>query len=181
MQRDFGGLSSAALQVVIHRRAEPVTASAGASFERAATRLKSDSRVSQVLVPTAGVSLSRDGRSAVVQAGARSAHTNEMVRAEDALKGPWRDLSGNGLTVALTGSSGLWSDFNEANRNAMMKSELYSWPVTLALLVLAFRSLVAAAGLLYLGSLLVDISIWAMNFALMLALALGMTTRCLWW
>ena len=60
----------------------------------------------------------------------------------------------------------MWSDFNEANRDAMLKSELISWPVTLAILVLAFGSLVAAglplmltivgliasAGVLYLGT-----------------------------
>ena len=81
----------------------------------------------------------------------------------------------------------MWSDFNAANRSAMMKSELFSWPVTLAILVLAFGSLVAAslplmltivglvasAGVLYLGTLVADISIWSMNFALMFALALG--------
>jgi RND superfamily putative drug exporter len=81
----------------------------------------------------------------------------------------------------------MWSDFNEANREAMMRSELFSWPVTLAILVLAFGSLVAAglpllltitgllasAGVLYLGTLISPISIWAMNFALMFALALG--------
>ena len=81
----------------------------------------------------------------------------------------------------------MWSDFNEANTEAMLKSELISWPVTLAILVLAFGSLVAAglplmltilglvasAGVLYLGTLISPISIWAMNFALMFALALG--------
>ena len=60
----------------------------------------------------------------------------------------------------------MWSDFNEANKTAMLKSELISWPVTLAILVLAFGSLVAAglplmltilglvasAGSLYLGT-----------------------------
>ena len=69
----------------------------------------------------------------------------------------------------------------------MMKSELFSWPVTLAILVLAFGSLVAAglplmltilglvasAGLLALLTHGFEISIWAMNFALMFALALG--------
>ena len=69
----------------------------------------------------------------------------------------------------------------------MMKSELYSWPVTLAILVIAFGSLVAAglplmltilglvasAGLLALLTHGFEISIWAMNFALMFALALG--------
>ena len=81
----------------------------------------------------------------------------------------------------------MWSDFNTANRNAMMKSEVISWPVTLGILLLAFGSLVAAglplmltmiglasaAGLLFLGTKLMPISIWAMNFALMFALALG--------
>jgi RND superfamily putative drug exporter len=81
----------------------------------------------------------------------------------------------------------MWSDFNEANRDAMMKSEMISWPVTMAILVLAFGSLVAAglpllltilglvasAGSLYLLTELTPISIWAMNFALMFALALG--------
>ena len=81
----------------------------------------------------------------------------------------------------------MWSDFNAANRTAMMKSEVISWPPTLAILLLAFGSLVAAglplmltmiglasaAGLLYLGTLVMPISIWAMNFALMFALALG--------
>ena len=81
----------------------------------------------------------------------------------------------------------MWSDFNTANRTAMMKSELFSWPVTMIILVLAFGSLVAAglplmltilglvasAGLLALLTHGFEISIWAMNFALMFALALG--------
>ena len=38
----------------------------------------------------------------------------------------------------------MWSDFNEANKDAMLRSELISWPVTLAILLVAFGSLVAA-------------------------------------
>ncbi len=85
----------------------------------------------------------------------------------------------------------MWSDFNAANRSAMLRSEVISWPVTLAIMVLAFGSLVAAglplmltmvgliaaAGSLYLGTLILPISIWAMNFALMFALALGHRLR----
>jgi RND superfamily putative drug exporter len=81
----------------------------------------------------------------------------------------------------------MWADFNEANLEAMLKSELFSWPVTLAILVVAFGSLVAAglplmltivglvaaAGSLFLATQLGDVSIWAMNFAMMFALALG--------
>jgi RND superfamily putative drug exporter len=173
---NFDGLSSSALMVVVHGR-DP---------QHVATRvervLEADPRVKTVAKPM----LSRDGRTAVVQAGA-AADANTMVRAADDLKGELAKLSGDGVQVSLTGASGMWSDFNEANRTAMMKSELFSWPVTLLILVLAFGSLVAAglplmltilglvasAGSLYLGTQLLDISIWAMNFALMFALALG--------
>jgi len=110
-----------------------------------------------------------------------------MVAAAADLKGELAAAAAPGVEANLTGAAGMWSDFNEANREAMLKSEFLSWPVTLAILVLAFGSLVAAglpllltiaglvasAGVLYLGTLISPISIWAMNFALMFALALG--------
>ena len=110
-----------------------------------------------------------------------------MVAAADDLKPKLAAVATTDVSVSLTGASGMWSDFNEANRSAMLKSELYSWPVTLVILALAFGSLVAAglplmltilgllasAGLLALLSNGFEISIWAMNFALMFALALG--------
>jgi len=69
----------------------------------------------------------------------------------------------------------------------MMKSEALSWPLTLTLLVLAFGTLVAAGlpllltmaglvsagGLLFVAGQLFDVSIWAMNFAMMFSIALG--------
>ncbi len=187
LDRQFGGLSSSGLMVVVHSN----TATVGdPAFRRAVVaaeaKLRGDARVSQVAAPQQGTSISQDGHTAVIQAGA-AADANTMVRAADDLKGPLGDLSANGVTVSLTGASGMWSGFNEANRSAMMKSELLSWPVTLAILVLAFGSLVAAglplmltilglmasAGSLYLATQVLDVSIWAMNFALMFALALG--------
>jgi putative drug exporter of the RND superfamily len=110
-----------------------------------------------------------------------------MVAAADRLKGTLHKLSTSGVRVNLSGAAGMWSDFNAANRSAMLKSEVISWPVTLGIMLLAFGSLVAAglplmltmlgllaaAGSLYLGTLITPISIWAMNFALMFALALG--------
>ena len=119
--------------------------------------------------------------------GGAGVDTNEMVRAADDLKGPLEGLSTAGVQVNPTGASLLWSDFNEANLDAMLKSEMFSWPVTLAILVLAFGALVAAglpliltlaglvasAGSLVLINQLVPVSIWAMNFAMMFALALG--------
>jgi len=187
LDREFGGLSSSALMVVVHSKDRTVNDPAfQAAVTKAQDTLGADKRVTQVVAPRPGRSISRDGHTAVIQAGA-GASSNEMVRAADDLKQQLHRLQGDGVQVSLTGASGMWSDFNEANRSAMMKSELISWPVTMGILLLAFGSLVAAglplmltivglvasAGSLYLGTHLLDISIWAMNFALMFALALG--------
>src|SRR5699024_3519797 len=66
------------------------------------------------------------------------------LTAVDDLKGPLQDLSTDRVDVYPTGASALWSDFNAANRDAMIKAEMVSWPVTLAIMLLAFGSLVAA-------------------------------------
>jgi putative drug exporter of the RND superfamily len=183
----FGGNASSAIQVVVHSTDGAVTSKAGTKvIEQVTSRLEADSRIAAVIAPQPGATLSRDGRTAVVIAGA-GADTNEMVRAADDLKGPLQALSTEAIQVNPTGASLLWSDFNEANLSAMLKSEMFSWPVTLAILVLAFGALVAAglpliltlaglvasAGSLVLINHLVPVSIWAMNFAMMFALALG--------
>ncbi|HET9116091.1 MAG TPA: MMPL family transporter [Gaiellaceae bacterium] len=187
IQKNFGGLSSSAPIVVVHSPTLTASSSAfRATVKKAETILRSDSRISTVVPPQPGVSISRDGHTALIVAGARKDPT-AMVAAADALKGKLHALATGDVSVSLTGASGMWSDFNAANRTAMMKSELFSWPVTLAILVLAFGSLVAAglpllltmlgllasAGLLALLTHGFEISIWAMNFALMFALALG--------
>jgi RND superfamily putative drug exporter len=187
IDKNFRGLSSYALMTVIYSPTQtinsPAFRTAVSSVERT---LRVDGAVRSVVAPSPGVSISRDGHTAIVQAGAARS-SNGMVKAADSLKGKLSALSAGGVQVHLTGASGMWSDFNAANRSAMLKSEVISWPVTLGILLLAFGSLVAAglplmltmiglasgAGLLYLGTLITPISIWAMNFALMFALALG--------
>ena len=148
--------------------------------------LEAEPRIADVIAPQPGATLSQDGETAVILAGA-GADPNEMVRVADDIKAELEALSGNGVEVNPTGASLLWSDFDEANLDAMLKSEMLSWPVTLAILVLAFGALVAAglpliltlsglvasAGSLVLINELVPVSIWAMNFAMMFALALG--------
>jgi RND superfamily putative drug exporter len=186
-QDHFGGNGSTAIQVVVHSTDGPVTEGLGRQvLARASAMLEDDLRIAEVVQPQPGATLSHDGRTAVLLAGA-NVDPNEMVRVADDLKGPLQDLSAGTVQVNPTGASLLWSDFNEANLSAMLKSELYSWPVTLAILVLAFGALVAAglpliltlsglvasAGSLVLINQFVPVSIWAMNFAMMFALALG--------
>ncbi|MBI5311172.1 MAG: MMPL family transporter, partial [Actinobacteria bacterium] len=184
---EFGGMSSSALMVVVHSDDQTV---GDAGFKQAiattSAKLDENEAVTIVAAPQKGMTISADGHTAIVQAGA-ARNANDMVRAADDLKTELASAAPEGVSINLTGASGMWSDFNEANREAMMKSELMSWPLTLGILVLAFGSLVAAglpllltilgliaaAGSLYLGTKFMDISIWAMNFALMFALALG--------
>ncbi len=183
----FGGNASSAIQVVVHSTDGPVTKGQGAAVvAEVESMLRDEPRIAEVVAPTPGATLSRDGTTAIVLAGA-GADTNEMVRVATDLKQPLQDLAVDGVEVNPTGSSLLWSDFNEANLEAMLSSEMMSWPVTMAILVLAFGALVAAglpliltlaglvasAGSLVLINELVPVSIWAMNFAMMFALALG--------
>ncbi|WP_181311319.1 MMPL family transporter [Nocardioides campestrisoli] len=186
-QEHFGGNASSAIQVVVRSTDGPVTRGEGKQVLTEVTRvLEQEPRIADVLAPVPGATLSQDGSTAVVLAGA-GADTNEMVRVATEIKAGLQDLSTDDVQVNPTGSSLLWSDFNEANLDAMLTSEMMSWPVTLGILVLAFGALVAAglpllltlaglvasAGSLVLINELIPVSIWAMNFAMMFALALG--------
>ena len=145
IEKDFSGLGATALQVVIvdHHGAIASDPQAQAVVVKASNVLRSDPRVSTVVPPQAGVSVSRDGRTAIVTAGA-AADSNKMVQAADSVEPKLAALSSSGVTVTLTGDSALWADFNTANRSAMLRSEMLSWPVTIIILVIAFGSLVAA-------------------------------------
>jgi RND superfamily putative drug exporter len=185
-QKHFGGNSSAALQVVV-KADRPVTDPAAQKVIGEVTALlKASPDISEVVAPQAGSTISRDGRTAIILGGA-GADANEMVKAAEGLKAPLTALSTDSVQVSATGASMMWSDFNTASHDAMLKSELLSWPVTLGILVLAFGTLVAAglpllltvaglaasAGTLVLLNHFTPVSIWAMNFAMMFALALG--------
>jgi RND superfamily putative drug exporter len=187
VDRDFGGYGGYGLMVVVDSEGKTVESAAFKQTLADVTEvLQADPAVTGVQQPQVGMTISRDQKTAVIQAGAAD-DSNEMVRAADRVKEEIAAASGDGVRANLTGAPGMWSDFNVANRDAMMKSELISWPVTLFILLIAFGSLVAAglplmltivsliaaAGSLFLVTKLTPVSIWAMNFALMFALALG--------
>jgi len=127
-----------------------------------------------------------DGRTAIVEGLAAQSPTG-MVHAAERLEDKLAAAAAPGTTVRLTGPAAMWADFNTNNKQAMMQSEILSWPLTMILLVVAFGTLVAAglplpltmtglasaAGALFLGAQVMDISIWAMNFAMMFAIAVG--------
>lgn len=177
------------LQAVVHSQSLSV---ADPRFRRTLMRVNGMMNAARAVKPNGvlprrqRLSISRDGHTAIVRAAAE-AGPNYMVDVAGRLKGKIADAGSRHIEVNLAGSTAMWSDFNEANRKAMLHSELLSWPVTLLILILAFGSLVAAglpllltilaliasAGVLYLVTFFSPISIWAMNFALIFCLALG--------
>jgi RND superfamily putative drug exporter len=180
IDQHFGGQGSYALLAVISSHGRDSRNPAfRATVARASDVLRRDPAV-------ASIRIASRGRVAVVRAGA-NAGTAGMVRAAGRLRDRLRATAGPGVTVALTGPAAVWSEFNERNKTAMLRSEVLSWPVTLAVLAIAFGSLaaagiplilailglVAAAGSLWMGTHILGITIWAMNFALMFALAVG--------
>jgi RND superfamily putative drug exporter len=187
IESSFPGQGTYALSVVVAgERAGIGDRPTRAVLTRVQRTLRGDEAVRGVLSPQRGVSVSRDGRTAIVT-GLAGAAPAKMVEAAGRLKEPLAGLSTPGVRVRLTGPAAMWSDFNEANKAAMMKSEALSWPLTLTLLVLAFGTLMAAGlpllltmagligagGLLFISGLLFDVSIWASNFAMMFSIALG--------
>ena len=187
IDRNFAGQGSYALAVVVsssrHTAGDPAFRQA---IDGAAQALRRDPAVAGVQLPHRGESISPDGHVAVVRGGT-GAGTAEMVRAADRVQKRLQDVAPHGIQVALTGSAALWSQFNEENKSAMLRSEITSWPLTLAVLLIAFGSvaaagiplllsilgLVAAGGALWIASRFTGITIWAMNFALIFALAVG--------
>jgi putative drug exporter of the RND superfamily len=187
IERHFEGHGSYAIAVVVSAREGTVDEPAfRRSIERSARVLRREPAVASVRLPRRGESISADGRVAVVRGGA-AAGTAEMVRAAGRVRGLLEASGPDGIELAVTGSPALWSQFNEESKTAMLRSEMMSWPLTLAVLAVAFGSLAAAGiplllsiagliatvGALVLGTHFMGITIWAMNFALMFALAVG--------
>ena len=189
VQGEFGGLNSTALMVVAAQRRPDRRLRPRSRRDRAGRR-GARGRRARLAGPVAaapGATISRDGRTAVVMGGA-AADSNDMVRAADDLKEPVRELGDERHPDRADRRLGHVVGLQRRQPDAMMKSELISWPVTLGILVarlrLARRRRAAAAAhdprprrvrriAVPAARRSLDISIWAMNFALMFALALG--------
>jgi RND superfamily putative drug exporter len=92
-----------------------------------------------------------------------------------------------GVQAEVTGEWPVWSDFNHANEKALHKAELLSGLPTLILLFVAFGAALAAgiplilaiAGIavgfasLNLLTAITPLSVWSMNFSMMIGLAVG--------
>ncbi len=132
--------------------------------------------------------ISPDGRTAMIPVGLAAAEdadlpesAGELIDHVDGLDVP------DGVTVAVTGEWPVWSDFNQTNEEALHKAELLSAVPTMILLLIAFGSAIAAglplmlalAGIavgfasLHLIGGQMPLSVWSMNFSMMIGLAVG--------
>jgi RND superfamily putative drug exporter len=92
-----------------------------------------------------------------------------------------------GAKANVTGEWAVWKDFNTLNENALHKAELVSGLPTIILLFVAFGTAIAAglplvlalAGIasgyaaLHLLTAVTPLSVWSMNFSMMIGLAVG--------
>jgi RND superfamily putative drug exporter len=93
----------------------------------------------------------------------------------------------SGARAEVTGEWPVWSDFNKINAEALHKAELVSGLPTLILLFVAFGMLIAAGiplvlalagiavgfALLHVLGWFMPMSVWSMNFSMMIGLAVG--------
>lgn len=136
--------------------------------------------------PEAGL-ISPDGTTALVPVRLAAEDDADLPESAGELIAHVEDVEVEGAQVEVTGEWPVWSDFNETNEEALHRAELLSGVPTVVLLVLAFGTLIAAglplllalAGIavgfavLHLFTGITPLSVWSMNFSMMIGLAVG--------
>jgi RND superfamily putative drug exporter len=190
LRRDFPQLGAEAA-VVAYRQPTPI-ADDPAGLTALVDALRDSPGAASVVDPLAQPAeaglVSRDGRAALVPVALAAEEdadlpesAGEVMRTVDAVALP------DGAEADATGEWAVWHDFNELNEQALHKAELLSALPTIVLLLVAFGSAVAAgiplllalAGIavgfaaLHLGTAVTPLSVWSMNFSMMIGLAVG--------
>jgi RND superfamily putative drug exporter len=190
LREDFPQLGAEDPVVVYHQ--ETPIGDDPAALERLVTQLRDAPRARGVAnpltaPPDAGL-ISRDGHTALIPVSvavrddaARPIAARDVGSYVDALELP------AGARAEVTGEWAVWSDFNEINEQALHKAELFSGLPSMILLFVAFGTLLAAGlplllalagiavgfALLHLLGWAMPLSVWSMNFSMMIGLAVG--------
>jgi putative drug exporter of the RND superfamily len=177
--------------VVVYHQATPITTDS-APLARLVAELADAPRARAVanpltMPPAAGL-ISRDGRTALVPVATEVRDDADRPDAAGAL-GDYVDRLplADGARAEVTGEWAVWSDFNKINAEALHKAELFSGLPSMLLLFVAFGTLIAAGlplllalagiavgfALLHLIGWITPMSVWSMNFSMMIGLAVG--------
>lgn len=190
LRRDFPQLGAEAAVVVYHQTTPITQDSAG--VQRLVSDLQSAPGAKAVVDPLTQPSqaglVSRDGRTALIPVQLRATTDAQLPKSAGLLIDHVDGLSfAKGSTAKVTGEWPVWSDFNKTNEEALHKAELLSGVPTILLLLVAFGSAIAAglplmlslagiavgfASLHLLGGTM-PLSVWSMNFSMMIGLAVG--------
>ena len=132
--------------------------------------------------------IARDGRTAMIPVSLAYVKDSDLPEAAADLIHLVEDIElPAGAVAEVTGEWPVWSDFNESNEKALHRAELLSGLPTLILLFIAFGAAIAAgiplilaiAGIavgfagLNLLTAVTPLSVWSMNFSMMIGLAVG--------
>jgi putative drug exporter of the RND superfamily len=190
LRRDFPQLGAEAA-VVVYRQKTPISQDPG-GVKQLVRDLQGAPGAAAVVDPLtrpaeAGL-VSKDGRTALIPVQLTAKDDAQLPESAgllidhvDGLKLP------EGAQAEVTGEWPVWSDFNTTNEEALHKAELVSGIPTVILLFIAFGSAIAAgiplmlalAGIavgfaaLHLLGDTTPLSVWSMNFSMMIGLAVG--------
>ena len=190
LRRDFRQLGAEAA-IVAYRQDGPI-ADDPSGLRMLVAALKGSPGTGTIIDPLAQPSeaglISGDGRVALVPVSLDTADDAGLPEAAGALMSTVDavDLP-DGAEADATGEWAVWHDFNQSNEAALRKAELLSGLPTIILLFVAFGSAIAAGlplllalsgiavgfAVLNLTSSVTPLSVWSMNFSMMIGLAVG--------
>ncbi|MBL8777742.1 MAG: MMPL family transporter [Acidimicrobiales bacterium] len=190
LRADFPALGAESA-VVVYRQETPI-ADDPAGLEAVVADLQGAPGAARVADPLtlpaeAGL-LAPDGRTALIPVALEGDVDADLPESAGELIDHVSELGvPDGARVEVTGEWPVWSDFNETNEEALHLAELVSGLPTVILLFIAFGSAIAAglplllalAGIavgfaaLHLLTGLTPMSVWSMNFSMMIGLAVG--------
>lgn len=190
LRRDFPQLGAESA-IVAYRQPTPIVDDP-AGVNTLVSKLTGSTGTTDVVDPLtapaeAGL-IAPDGRSALIVVGLEA--VSDAYRPESAGEVMTTVASVDlpeGAEANATGEWAVWHDFNALNERALHKAELLSGLPTIILLFIAFGSAIAAgiplilaiAGIavgfaaLHLGTGVTPLSVWSMNFSMMIGLAVG--------
>ena len=190
LRTDFASLGAEAAYVVYQQTDPLATSPAGldalvASLQGAPG---SQSVVDPRSLPADSGLLALDGRTALIPVALAAEVDADLPEAAGRLGEYVGSLELTaGASADVTGEWPVWSDFNRSNEEALHKAELLAGLPSMLLLLVAFGSLIAAglplllalAGIavgfasLHLIGKVIPMSVWSMNFSMMIGLAVG--------
>jgi RND superfamily putative drug exporter len=190
LRKNFPQLGAEAAMIVVHQNETVSTNSAdvAALVKGAMTAEGSAGVINPLEMPKESGLISPDGKTIIIPVMLKASEDADLpLAAGKVMEFVETQTLASGTTANVTGEWAMWEDFNKENESALHKAELLSGLPTLILLFIAFGSALAAgiplllalAGIgvgyaaINLASALTPLSVWSMNFSMMIGLAVG--------